>query len=132
MTQDQQQAGGVETGLARHGKVSYMEIPALDTERSAAFYEKVFGWEIRGDTRHRSFTDASGELIGAWSTESAVSKEPGVVPYIYVTGIDNTLAQVTAEGGEVVRAPYAEGDLWVATFRDPAGNLMGVWQGGPR
>jgi hypothetical protein len=25
-------------------------------------------------------------------------------------------------------APYPEGDLWVATFRDPAGNVLGVWQ----
>jgi predicted enzyme related to lactoylglutathione lyase len=25
-----------------------------------------------------------------------------------------------------------EGDLWVATLRDPAGNAIGVWQQGPR
>jgi hypothetical protein len=32
-----------------------------------------------------------------------------------------------------VREVYAEGDLWVATFRDPAGNVIGIWQmGGPR
>ena len=35
-------------------------------------------------------------------------------------------------GGEVVRPPYPEGDLWVATFSDPAGNVLGVWQHGPR
>jgi predicted enzyme related to lactoylglutathione lyase len=28
----------------------------------------------------------------------------------------------------VVDERYAEGDLWVATFRDPAGNVIGVWQ----
>jgi predicted enzyme related to lactoylglutathione lyase len=25
-----------------------------------------------------------------------------------------------------------EGDVWVATFRDPSGNVLGVWQRGPR
>jgi predicted enzyme related to lactoylglutathione lyase len=44
----------------------------------------------------------------------------------------STLAEVVARGGEVVTAPYPEGDLWVATFRDPAGNVLGVWQRGPR
>jgi predicted enzyme related to lactoylglutathione lyase len=34
--------------------------------------------------------------------------------------------------GEIAREPYPEGDLWVATFRDPAGNEVGVWQQGPR
>src|ERR1700694_3613864 len=34
-----------------NGKVAYLEIPARDIERSAAFYAKVFGWKIkkRGD-----------------------------------------------------------------------------------
>ena len=35
-------------------------------------------------------------------------------------------------GGEMVDAPYPEGDLWVATFHDPPGNVLGVWQQGPR
>jgi hypothetical protein len=28
----------------------------------------------------------------------------------------------------LVDPPYPEGDLRVATFRDPAGNVIGVWQ----
>ena len=28
--------------------------------------------------------------------------------------------------------PYPEGDLWVALFRDPGGNVIGVWQQGAR
>ena len=27
-----------------HGKICYVQIPATDIERSAAFYEQVFGW----------------------------------------------------------------------------------------
>jgi hypothetical protein len=133
MTQAQTDSG-VEAGLARNGKLSYVQIPALDVDRSAAFYSAVFGWSSRDDRNaaHRAFGDATGELIGAFLTGHAVSREPGVLPYIYVDRIDDTIAKIEAGGGQIVRAPYPEGDLWVATFRDPAGNVIGVWQAGPR
>ena len=62
----------------------------------------------------------------------AVAGEAGIRPYIYVERVDDALDKVATHGGEVVTAPYPEGDLWVATFRDPAGNVLGVWQRGPR
>ncbi len=124
----------VGAGLARSGKVSYMQLPALDVGRSANFYAVVFGWSVRddGNPTHRAFEDASGELIGAWVTGRAIASEPGVLPYIYVSRIDDAVTQIESNGGEIVRAPYPEGALWVATFRDPAGNVIGIWQMGPR
>ena len=123
----------VDKGLARHGHVSYLEIPAADAEQSAAFYEAVFGWNIhRRDSGRVSFDDRSGDLIGAWATDRPASREPGLTPYIYVDRIDDIVARVVRHGGEVVKPPYPEGELWVATFRDPAGNLLGIWQAGPR
>lgn len=119
--------------LFGHGRLSYVQIPAIDVRTSARFYEKVFGWKVRGGgADHLSFTDATGDMIGAWVTDRAISREPGVLPYIYVHGIDAILEQVSAIDGEIVKPPYPEGDLWVATFRDPAGNVIGVWQQGPR
>ena len=59
-----------------------------------------------------------------------VAGEPGVLPYVFVERVDETLEKVVAQGGEVVTPPYPEGDLRVATFRDPAGNVIGVWQQG--
>jgi hypothetical protein len=127
------ESGHVDEGLARHGHVSYLEIPAVDGEKSAAFYEAVFGWQIRRrDSGQHSFDDGSGNLIGAWVTDRVASDEPGLVPYIYVDRIDEVIRCLVTQDGEIVRPPYPEGDLWVATFRDPAGNLMGVWQAEPR
>jgi uncharacterized protein len=115
--------------LARHGHVSYLEIPAIDLEKSAAFYEAVFGWSIRRSEAERpSFDDRSGDLIGRWVTGRAVSREPGLLPFIYVDRIDEIVERVVIQGGEIVKPPYPEGDLWVATIRDPAGNVMGIWQ----
>ena len=79
-----------------------------------------------GNESHLSFTDATGDMIGAWVTGRAASREPGVLPYIYVHGIDAIVERIKANGGEIVKFPYAEGELWVATFRDPAGNVIGI------
>jgi predicted enzyme related to lactoylglutathione lyase len=123
----------VDKRLARHGHVSYLEIPAVDIEQSAGFYESVLGWQIhQGQSGHISFDDRSGDLIGRWVTGRLASREPGLVPYIYVDRIDDVVQRVLNQGGEIVKAPYPEGDLWVATFRDPAGNVIGIWQEGNR
>jgi len=121
-------APGVDAHLAQHGKVSYLEIPTADVAQSAAFYGAVFGWNLRGP----SFDDVAGGLIGRWVTDRAIGSEPGILPYIYVGRIDETVDRIEAAGGQLVTAPYPEGNLWVATFRDPAGNLLGIWQAGPR
>ncbi|MPZ98096.1 MAG: VOC family protein [Dehalococcoidia bacterium] len=128
---------GVDAHLARHGKVSYLEIPAVDVSRSAAFYEAVFGWSVRrqDDARHADragFDDAAHDLIGALVTGLEPSNDAGFLPYIYVEGIDAALERVVEQGGEVVAPVAPEGNLWIARFRDPAGNLLGVWQGGER
>jgi len=115
-----------------HGRLAYVQIPALDVNVSAAFYRDIFGWQVRpGAAAHLSFTDATGDIIGAFVTGRAIA-EPGVILYIYVHGFDATLEKMKAAGSAVVREPYPEGDIWVATLRDPAGNVIGIWQFDPR
>ncbi len=133
MTADDAAAGSgeerVDTRLTRDGGVSYLHIPAVDVRQAAEFYETVFGWEVRGkDTNRPSFDDGTGHVSGAWMTNQSVSSEPGLLPYVYVDRIDDAVERIEANGGEVVVAPYAEGNLRVATFRDPSGNVIGLWQ----
>ena len=123
---------GADQHLFGNGRISYIQIPASNVREAAAFYASVFDWKIRGGSDHHlSFTDATGDMIGAWVTGRAVSSEPGVLPYIYVHGIDAAIDRIKAHGGEVVKSPYPEGNLWVATFQDPSGNVLGIWQQGP-
>jgi uncharacterized protein len=119
-----------EISVFRPGGVSYLRIAASDVRQSAAFYRTVFGWKTDDDA-HR-FEDATGHVIGHFMTDLPVAGEAGVVPYIYVQDIDETLARVTAAGGQVSLGPYPEGGLWVAMTQDPAGNAIGVWQRGTR
>ena len=115
-------------------RLCYLEIPAVDVHESASFYEKVFGWNIRRrDTDRPSFD--MGDVSGAWVTGRAASREPGLLPYIWVDGIDAVLARAVDNGGEVVEAPrhdHPDSTSWIATFRDPAGNLIGLYQEAPR
>jgi predicted enzyme related to lactoylglutathione lyase len=131
--EEREKTHGVDVTLARHGGLSYLEIPATDARRSGLFYEKVLGWNVEGlDSDTPKFSDVTGHLIGRWLSCHAIAREPGLFPYFYVNRIDHAVSEVTEHGGEIVKAVYPEGDLWVATIRDPAGNLIGLWQAGPR
>jgi hypothetical protein len=124
---------GVSPRLTRPGGISYLHLPARDVHRAATFYESVFSWNVSGhDTPRPSFDDGTGHVSGAWMSDQAISREPGLLPYIYVARIDETVDLVTAHGGHMVTGPEPEGNLWVATFRDPEGNVLGLWQEGPR
>ena len=122
----------VEGTVARPGGVSYLRIPARDLAQSADFYRAVFGWRLRGTPEAPSFSDGTGHVIGHWRTDLPAAGEGGILPYIYVTNLDDTLRAALERGGEVVTPPYPEGNLRVATIRDPAGNVIGAWQAGAR
>jgi predicted enzyme related to lactoylglutathione lyase len=108
--------------------MSYLRFPAQNPQLAAAFYEEVFGWRVDIDRDEPSFEDGTGHVIGHFMSDLPVAGNAGVRPYIFVESVDETLAKVAAQGGEVVTAPYPEGDLRVATFHDPAGNEIGVWE----
>ena len=112
----------------RPAGVSYLRIPAPDPQQSAAFYEAVFGWNVRNNPDKSAFEDGTGHVIGHFMAEHTVAGEAGVQPYVFVESVDATLEKVAAHGGGVVTPSYPEGDVRVATFRDPAGNVIGVWQ----
>jgi predicted enzyme related to lactoylglutathione lyase len=112
----------------RDGQICYLQIPALDLMTSAEFYEKVFGWRI--ERPYPSFE--SPGLIGQWVTDRAPAPNAGPLIWINVSRIDDTLESVRASGGEVIEPPSPDGPRWLATIRDPAGNVLGIVQHGPR
>lgn len=55
-----------------NGKICYLQIPALDIERSVDFYLKVFGWNIR----HPDNADFFLKSYGVYETESDPIQSP--------------------------------------------------------
>ena len=113
----------------RTGKLCYLEIPARDVHESAAFYEQAFGWTVRGrDSDRPSFDDTTGEVSGAWVLDRPPAAEPGILPYVMAADAAVAADKVVAAGGEIVLPVATYGTEVLGTFRDPAGNLLGIYQ----
>jgi uncharacterized protein len=112
-----------------NGKICYIEMPAVDIQRSADFYAKVFGWGIRqrGDGS-LAFDDAVGEVSGTWVRGRPPSPQPGLLIYIMVDSVADTINAVLTHGGEIVQPIGADAPEITARFRDPAGNVLGLYQ----
>ena len=112
-----------------NGKICYLEIPALDLDRSAAFYTAVFGWQTRrrGDGS-TAFDDAVGEVSGTWVTGRPPSAEPGLLLYVWCDSVEAAIEAVVANGGEIVQPIGGDAPEITARFRDPAGNVLGLYQ----
>jgi predicted enzyme related to lactoylglutathione lyase len=112
-----------------NGKICYLEIPAIDIEKSSEFYAKVFGWQLRrrGDGA-MAFDDGVGQVSGAWVLGRAPMKEPGLMIYVMCDSVAQTIESVIAQGGEVVQPICADAREIIARFRDPAGNVLGLYQ----
>jgi hypothetical protein len=112
-----------------NGKICYVEIPATDIECSAAFYQAVFGWNIRlrGDG-HKAFDDGVGEVSGAWVKGRPPAAKPGLLVYVMVDSVEAVIKAVVANGGTIVQPIGADAPEITARFADPAGNVMGLYQ----
>ena len=112
-----------------NGKICYLEIPAIDIARSAAFYEAVCGWKLRQRSDGRvAFDDGAGEVSGTWVTGRPLSPQPGILLYVMVDDVAATLEDVVAHGGQIVQPIGADAPEITARFRDPAGNVLGLYQ----
>lgn len=115
-----------------HGKICYLEIPAITGEASAQFYSSIFGWTVRtrGDGEI-AFDDPNG-VSGTWVKESDRTPEETTRTYIMVDDIDAALKKIEAAGGRVTtpRKDIVPGQKMgaFAIFRDPVGVEFGLYE----
>lgn len=115
-----------------HGKICYLEIPAITGEASAQFYSSIFGWKVRprGDG-NIAFDDPNG-VSGTWVKESDRTPDETTRTYVMVDDIDATLKKIVAAGGKVTtpRKEIVPGQNMgsFAIFRDPVGVEFGLYQ----
>jgi predicted enzyme related to lactoylglutathione lyase len=127
-------------------KVVHFEIPADDLDRAKNFYGSAFGWDLQ------TVPMPGGEYTVVMTTpvdeQTQQPKEPGAInggmfqrqesltsPVITidVDAIDTALAQVESSGGTVVTPrTEIEGMGAFAYFKDPEGNVMGLWETTPQ
>ena len=113
-----------------HGKICYLEIPAITAEASAEFYSNIFGWSVRkrGDGE-LAFDDTAG-VSGTWVKQSDRTPDEQTRVYIMVDNIAETLESIQAAGGRVLtpRTDIAPGSGAFAVFADPAGAEFGLYE----
>jgi|ERR1044072_3221482 predicted enzyme related to lactoylglutathione lyase len=112
-----------------NGKICYIEIPAADLEQSVAFYQEVFGWNVRtrGDGS-KAFDDGVGEVSGTWRLNRKPMSDVGLLIYIMVDSVAATVDKITAAGGTIVQPIGGDAPEITARFADPAGNILGLYQ----
>ena len=121
-------------------RVVHFEVPFDDAERATAFYGDVFGWQIMAMPEF----DYHGVSTGPVG-DQGMPAEPGYigggmfkrqdggpsmpVVTIDVDDIDATLAEIEGKGGSTVQEKVPVGEMgFAAYFKDPEGNVMGLWQ----
>lgn len=126
-------------------KVVHFEIPADDLDRAKNFYGSVFGWELQtmpmneGEYTSVKTTDVDEQTQlptepGAINGGMFVRDERLTTPVITidVDGIDDALKQIEDEGGSTVTPRTAIPGMGAfAYFKDPEGNVMGLWETTP-
>jgi uncharacterized protein len=105
-------------------------MPTADVGASAGFYERALGWTVRtrGDGS-TAFDDTAAQVSGEWVLDRRPAGDTGVLVYVRVDDVDTSLNKIVEAGGEIILPRTQEGEgLVYATFRDPAGNVLGVFE----
>jgi predicted enzyme related to lactoylglutathione lyase len=126
-----------------HGEVVHFEVPAKDVKRAKAFYSQVFGWKTNdtkmpsGDTYTSLMTTETDEQMRRPKAPGAINggmmqlREPytGPVVTIQVDDITGALKSVESQGGKTIVKRTDMGQYGAyGYFKDPEGNLMGLFE----
>ncbi len=127
-----------------HGRVMHFEVPFDDGERARDFYRDVFGWNLMempelnytiaasGPTSDQGMPEEPGFINGGMMRRDEGPAD-GPVLVVGVDSIDTALGHVEKLGGSTVLPRQAVSDMgFVAYFKDPEGNLLGMWENAPQ
>jgi predicted enzyme related to lactoylglutathione lyase len=121
------------------GKVVHFEIPYDNGERARTFYKEAFDWQLQempgmeytlvvtGPTGDRGPTEPGYVNGGMLAREESAGSGPVVV--LDVPSVDAALEAVERLGGSTVVPKQPVGGMgFTAYFRDPEGNVVGLWE----
>jgi predicted enzyme related to lactoylglutathione lyase len=102
--------------------------PVSDLEKAKAVYTALLGMPPQNNASYYVGYDVAGQHIGL-VPGGAAQGMTSPVAYWQVPDIEAKLAEVTAAGATVKDSPRdVGGGRLVATFTDPDGNVLGLFQ----
>lgn len=115
-------------------RLNYIELPVTDLDAAKSFYRAAFGWSFTdyGPTYAAAQLDAVEVALNADGTVGplqAEGDENGLGPLLLFEAedLDAALTRVTDATGVVVSKPYDYPGGRRFHFRDPSGNVLGVY-----
>ncbi|MEZ5995826.1 MAG: VOC family protein [Hyphomonadaceae bacterium] len=104
--------------------VDYVEFSAQDLSAVKAFYGQAFGWTFQD--WGPDYTAFSGAGVEGGFRGGEAPAAGGALVILYADDLEAAERAVTAAGGEIIaRHEFPGGRRF--HFRDPAGNVLGVW-----
>jgi uncharacterized protein len=108
--------------------VDWFEVLGSDAGRSQAFYAELFSWTVPGGAYGR-VDPGAGHGIGGGIGAGGTARWATV--YAAVGDVEATLVRAEGQGATRAYGPSQVDDhTWTGAFRDPAGNLFGVYRHG--
>ncbi|MBK9285763.1 MAG: VOC family protein [Sphingobacteriaceae bacterium] len=113
-------------------RVTHFEIPCDNPEKTIAFFKDVFGWSFQQFGDEPYWIALSGDLTTPGINGAIMKKQDPNQPVansIMVEDIDQAMIAIENAGGKIVvnKTPIPTVG-WLAYFKDPDGNIHGVWQ----
>lgn len=112
--------------MATHSEnhVDYVEFSAQNLSVVKAFYGQAFGWTFQD--WGPDYVSFSGAGVEGGFRGGEAPKEGGALVILYASDLEDAERRVVAAGGTVTeRHEFPGGRRF--HFRDPAGNVLGVW-----
>ena len=104
--------------------IDYVELPGGDLATTKDFYAAAFGWSFTDYGPDYAGLDDAG-LDGGFDRTTPAGSPPLII--LRSGDLDATLAAVQAAGAEIVQPIFEFPGGRRFHFRDPAGNVLGVW-----
>lgn len=114
-------------------RIGQIAIPVHDVPRAIAFYRDKLGLRYLFDAPpSMAFLECGGVRLMLTIPEAA-HDHPSSILYFTVADIETTYHELRAREVEFIDAPHVISrmgsvELWMAFFRDPDGNVMGLIQ----
>ena len=109
--------------------VVHFEIAGADGEKLAQFYRDLFEWEIDSVGGGYRLIGPEPPGIGGGLMQTYDDMPSYVTIYVSVDDLEASLQKAAELGGQTVVSPRdIPGVGWFAMFRDPEGNLIGLFK----
>lgn len=111
--------------------ICHLEIPTTDFEKSKAFYEALFGWQIELLPQVNYALWNAGEGVnGGFVKYDRISQDKEVtLAYVLVDDVAAYCHKAESLGGKVITPKAPVGEMgWYAVFQDSVGATLALWE----